>query len=211
LLQLYPLSVNFPYNHWYRISPGWRLDSEIFPNRHGGGEFILVRTDIPSSLLHQDVELELLWVHLHATINQDIILGSFYCPPNPSASVFEELPQTSLVNIKHQFPNAFILLGGDFNCPLPAGINWSNGTLLESYLSVTSREALLRFSNDFYLDQIVLQPTRANNILDLCFTSHPDKIEWCNTLPGLSDHEAVHVKFAANLHKGKYLPKKVYM
>jgi len=112
------------------------------------------------------------------------------------------------VNIKHQFPNAFILLGGDCNSP---GINWSNGTLLESYLSVTSREALLQFSNDLYLDQIVLQPTRANNILGLCFTSYPDKIEWCNTLPGLSNHEAVHVRFSANLHKGKHLPKKVYM
>jgi len=102
---------------------GTILDSEIFPknyqvnrknrNRHGGGVFILVRTDIPSSLLHQDVKLKLLWVHLHATNKQNIILGSFYCPQNPSASVFEEL-QTSLVNIKQQFPNAFILLGGDF-------------------------------------------------------------------------------------------------
>jgi len=114
---------------------GTILDSEIFPknyqvyrkdrNRHGDGVFILVRTDIPSSLLHQDVELDLLWVRLHATNKQDIILLSFYCPPIPSASVFEEL-QTLLVNIKQQFPNAFILLGGNFNCP---GINWSDGII----------------------------------------------------------------------------------
>jgi len=38
-----------------------------------------------------------------------------------------------------------------------------------------------------------------------------DKIEWCNTLPGLSDHEAVHVKFSAGLHKSKQLHKKAYM
>jgi len=44
---------------------------------------------------------------------------------------------------KQQFPNAFILLGGDFNCP---GINWSDGTLLESYLPAATREALLQFT-----------------------------------------------------------------
>ena len=135
------------------------------------------------------------------------MLGSFYSPPNPPVTIFEEL-KSSLTNIKQQFPNAFILLGGDFNCP---GIKWSDGTLLESYLPAATREALLQFSNHHYLDQIVLQPTRANNILDLCFTSHPGKIELCNTLPGLSDHEAVFVKFSAQLHKHEQLSKKVYV
>ena len=36
-------------------------------NRHGGGVFILVRSDIPSSLMHVS---ESIWVHIHKHINR---------------------------------------------------------------------------------------------------------------------------------------------
>jgi len=48
-------------------------------------------------------------------------------------------------------------------------------------------------SHNSMLEQIVTQPTRGNNILDLCFTTHPGYIEQCTTVPGFSDHDAVIV------------------
>ena len=43
----------------------------------------------------------------------------------------------------------------------------------------------------FNLTQVVKEPTRHNNILDLVFTTHPDLIQGTYVVPGLSDHGAV--------------------
>ena len=48
------------------------------------------------------------------------------------------------------------------------------------------------------LEKIVLKPTRGDNILDLCFTSHPGIIHQCKMVPGFSDHHAVLVKILCN-------------
>jgi len=42
--------------------------------------------------------------------------------------------------------------------------------------------------------QLVDTPTRRNNILDVFATNRPSLISKCNIIPGISDHEAVHVK-----------------
>ena len=72
-----------------------------------------------------------------------------------------------------------LLLGGDFNCP---GIDWCTYNLTESYLSGLFRESLIEFAQDSLLEQIVLEPTRGDDILDLCFTSHPGIIHQCKAV-----------------------------
>ena len=47
------------------------------------------------------------------------------------------------------------------------------------------------FMDEFNLTQVVEEPTRHNNILDLVFTSYPDLIEGTYVVPGMSDHSAV--------------------
>ena len=85
-----------------------------------------------------------------------------------------------------------ILLGEDFNCP---GIDWSTSVLTDSYLTRSFR-ALVSLTHDFLLEQVNTNPTRGPNVLDLCFTSHPDCITQWYTALGLSDHEAVIVDLA---------------
>ena len=34
-------------------------------------------------------------------------------------------------------------------------------------------------------------PTRYNNILDIFLTNHPSLTNYCNSIPGISDHEAI--------------------
>ena len=98
----------------------------------------------------------------------------------------------SITEIKHKFPHTQIILGGDFNCP---GIDWEYGTLLDSYVSHRFREKLIALSQDTQMLQVVTFPTRAQNILDLCFVSHPNMILACEPVPGLSDHDAVLIIF----------------
>jgi len=85
--------------------------------------------------------------------------------------------------IQNQFPSAVILLGGDFDCP---GIQWSSGRLTHSYLPANFRESLIIFAQDFLLEQIIIEPTRGENVLDLCFVSHPSYIYQYKIVPGLS-------------------------
>ena len=52
--------------------------------------------------------------------------------------------------------------------------------------------------------------TRGSNILDLCFTSHPDFILQCFTASGLSDHEAVVLDLVNIAHSRKKYFKQVF-
>ena len=61
------------------------------------------------------------------------------------------------------------------------------------------------------MHQIVTFPTRAQNILDLCFVSHPDMILTCKPVPGLSDHDAVLITFQTCIPKIKQNPRIVYL
>ena len=45
--------------------------------------------------------------------------------------------------------------------------------------------------NDNGLEQLVLEPTRGKNVLDLIFCSYPHIISDINIIPGMSDHEAI--------------------
>ena len=47
------------------------------------------------------------------------------------------------------------------------------------------------FAQDFLLEQIITEPTRRENILDLRFVSHPSYINQYKIVPGLSDHDAI--------------------
>ena len=191
-------------------------NSEIFPshyyvyrkdrNIHGGGVFILVEESIPSSQVIVETPCEIVWVQLHTSTHRKVILGSFYNPPNSPANIWDEL-SLCVQQIQEQFPDAILLLGGDFNCP---GIEWPTGSLTDSYLPVNVRESLIAFAQDFFLEQIITEPTRGKNILDLCFTSHPSYIHQSTTVPGLSDHEAIIIDILNCIPSNKNLKKKVY-
>ena len=87
------------------------------------------------------------------------------------------------LNSKH------VTLGGDFNLP---DVNWRDGSIGRDpqYANEIS-EKMLGTMDEFNLTQVVQEPTRHNNILDLVFTTHPDLIEGTYVVPGMSDQSAV--------------------
>ena len=56
---------------------------------------------------------------------------------------------------------------------------------------VRSEYTFLEFLNDFGMEQLVGEPTRNNNLLDLILSTEPSIITNVTTVPGISDHEAV--------------------
>jgi len=57
--------------------------------------------------------------------------------------------------------------------------------------------------------QMVHFPTRAQNILDLCFIIHPDTVLLCEPTSGLSDRDADFVTFQTGLEVLKQMPRKI--
>ena len=192
-------------------------NSEILPNNfctyrkdrnsNGGGVFISVKNTIPSFEIDTDTTIEIVWTYLNVGKSSDMIVGSFYCPPHSPDTTLEEL-RSSLVYIKQKYPNAFVILGGDFNCP---GVDWHHGTLTESYVSRHFRQQLLTLSQDAHMSQLVTFPTRAQNTLDLLFTTHPDSILSCYPAPGLSDHDAVLATIKTPNCRAKKPPRTIYL
>ena len=62
------------------------------------------------------------------------------------------------------------------------------------------------------LEQLVHEPTRGGNTLDLCFTSSLGLVNKCTTGPGISDHDhIVIVDTKLTAHHNKKEPRKVQM
>ena len=125
------------------------------------------------------------------TGSKPLIIGAFYRPPKSPVTNLEHLT-TFLADIQTKFKNAVVIVAGDFNL---ADIDWSDRIVKPYAIEPLKCAALLDLCNEFFFDQMVTEPTRISgvtkNILDLVLTSHPNFIDQCKVVPGVSDHEAV--------------------
>ena len=106
---------------------------------------------------------ELLFVDFHSSSRKTLTLGVFYRPPNSNLKPLEDL-QSALNNLS----TPELVLMGDFNL---SEFDWTNNTPLtgsEPHMLLTD------IIQDNFLTQLVDQPTREGNILDLVLTSNKD-------------------------------------
>jgi hypothetical protein len=114
----------------------------------------------------------------------------------------------SLSRIKKS-KNSQIWLAGDFNLP---DVNWDTLSVNPggSYVNLSKR--MIEIANDVGLEQIVREPTRGKNTLDLFFTSNPTLVERSTVVPGLSDHDGVPLIIISTKPRViKQRPRKVYL
>ena len=168
----------------YRDFPPARKDRK----RGGGGVFIAVREGILAEHLTEfDTECEISWIKIQLQNKNYMIVGVFYRPSDSSLDALNQL-HLSISKIRSSYPRAKIFLGGDFNLP---GINWENYCHTPLAPKKAACELLLKTVDDFNLEQLNLQPTRKENILELLFTSCPETVVHCGTGPGISDHDHI--------------------
>lgn len=155
-------------------------------NRHGGGVMLMLKSTIPA-IRRYDLEshCELLWIEI-TTITTKILFGVFYSPPSGPRDIPLDWLNLSLSGFS---PSTPIILTGDFNIP---DVTWSDDGLATD---ATSKEGKLLqdIVHGRSLVQLVLKPTRGNNILDLLLTNDPRivaGIEVTNGIQG-SDHDAI--------------------
>ena len=154
---------------------------------------------------------ELLWIEIHIQGQKLLIVESFYRPPESPAINIEHLA-SSLSDIQTKFKNVVTVVAGDINL---GDIDWVN-CIVKPYARESAKCAsFLDLCNEFFLDQLVTEPTgisgATKNILDLVLTTHPNFIEWCKVVPGLSDHEAVTFSLNFKPKVNRKVPRKVFM
>ncbi|KAI8514483.1 hypothetical protein Bbelb_070740 [Branchiostoma belcheri] len=121
---------------------------------------------------------------------RSLCIGSAYRPPSTGLGYVEEL-EASINNIVEKPSPPNIALFGDFNLP---DICWDSEPPTVNptpQYGMGINEKFLEVVQGPSLSQVVLTPTRGQNILDLALVSNPDLVENVSTCPGISDHEAV--------------------
>ena len=169
-------------------------------SRHGGGVLLAVhqglccirRTDF-------ETDCEILWCELIATKPfSRVLVGVFYRPPSSDIDFLKEL-ERSLSLIERSGNNLSILLLGDFNLPQ---IVWSTPSpTCPDSLSSTFCTIIA----DYFFHQLVLQPTREQNILDLVFITAPELVkdlEICQPVGG-SDHCSIEFNLKLKFQRPK--------
>lgn len=159
----------------------------------GGGVLIAAGPELSCSPIRLPSNLEILWL-LCRTSPHSVIIGVCYRPPHSSPNFSREL-NNMLNQLMISYPNAHILLFGDFNYP---GINWLNRSHSQP-ISAESRD-FLDVCLNFNLYQLVTSPTRtagdSSNILDLILSSHPDSLSSITYLEPISDHKVIQADFS---------------
>ncbi len=134
-------------------------------HRKGGGVICYVRNTL-SAIKTEKQEAQnydTVYVELTTTGNKKLMVAIAYRPPKQQrtddTALYEEIQSTIRNN------NAVIV--GDFNCP---NIKWN------SKHGDQEGSRLIEMVEDSFLSQIVTQPARGNNILDLVLTTDTDLI-----------------------------------
>ena len=101
-------------------------------------------------------------------------------------------------------------MGGDFNLP---SIEWGDEVNTRDPPSY-GREINSRFidvCDELGLTQVVRDPTRENNILDLMLVTSPDRCVDIRVNPVISDHDAVCLTYEGRVNINKKKPRTLFL
>ena len=139
-------------------------------NRHGGGVCIYVSNSFPVTRLDEldQDNAEILWLKLNID-NKIVYFGVCYRPPGQTNQEKTEFLDILESHLDQLLPlcnhNKSLILTGDFN---DKTTDWHS----PHYDSELGSD-LYNLFNSFYLSQLIDEPTRNGNLLDLLITSNP--------------------------------------
>ena len=167
-----------------------RKDRVMGDKKSGGGVFLLVRSKYTCTEINTDSDCEMILAKLELHNQKSVTIGAFYRPPWADEEYMEKfISCMSTINPNHD-KNLWIT--GDFNLP---HIDWENMCVNPGNSQATQSDLLLEYALDQALTQLVTEPTRKENMLDLFFTTSPSLVNRISTTPplGEGDHNIVFV------------------
>ena len=181
----------------YRV---YRKDRSGKTARHGGGVLIAVKKSI-TALIREDLncKAELLFIDMVLNDSRKLTIGVFYRPPSSDASPLEQL-QSCITCIN----TSDVIIVGDFNL---SDFDWT----INQPTKISEQNVLLAdIVHDNFLYQIVDQPTREKNILDLILTTNVDLISDLEVGEPFSDHNSIRFSLNTRPYENRTSKKKVY-
>eukprot|EP00116_Pleurobrachia_bachei_P002158 sb/3462420/ len=167
------------------------------PERKGGGCVLYVHEQIPISYAYSfsDRECSLVLAYSEA---QNIIFSCIYRPPEASDqsfnSIMNDLQQKIGIVSNGRCPEMYIM--GDLNLPQ---YDWESNCPKKAVSQNGAYQRTVEFVDENFLTQVVDQPTRENNILDVILTNSPQYIAAITTEDTkISDHRVVNCALAFN-------------
>ena len=164
-------------------------------NRSHGGIINYVHETLNAEeiISYSNSTCELLIIHIQ---EKNCLICTVYRPPDTKSTEFLPIID-KLKQAFQQYQGLDIVLTGDLNFP---NIDWSD-PLCRKITKVSSDknlqvEKLLCLTDDYFLHQLISQPTRNDNILDLMFTNITDELYDCNIseYKTMSDHRMIELK-----------------
>ena len=174
--------------------------------RRGGGVFLAIKHSLnPVSQPELDTSAEVIWAKIDIPGLKNVYICSFYKPSENDEDSLVSL-RSSLSKIPH---SSAIWALGDFNLP---NIDWDKAQTKENCSHKSIYDKFFEMMHDFALEQMVKEPTRDNNILDLFLTNTPNLVQSTKTLPpplGQGDHDIVHHELKITLGRNRQKPRPV--
>ena len=147
-------------------------------------------------------DCEILWVNLKLQGRRSVYICAYY-RPDVSDEDSLKLLNTSMTRAT-SIENAHIILAGDLNLPY---WDWKQMRMKPNPSYPRLHHFFLDMLGDLGMEQLVEEPTRADNTLDLLITNSPHLIPRVEVLPGLSDHDAVFCEINIHPQKRKQKPR----
>lgn len=175
-------------------------------DRTHGGIALYLRYDVaPSAKIlcsFSDSKNELLIVRVPKV---NIIMVTVYRPPNSDHEKFSSI--LGKITEKLEESETKIIMLGNFNLSI---ISWPSRHICGGTTSdQTQANELIKLADNHHLEQIIMKPTRMNNVLDLIFTNDDGLIHSTQISKTIiSDHSIieVHTIIAKSEQKKQNLP-----
>ena len=195
------------------------VDEDILPPKYESirddkcdkkhGVLIAYKTDLVVEAVELiDKTSEFVLAKLQVENGPDLYLGSFYRHTNMDPSSLNSL-YDNLHKVMEEKGFPHMIIAGDFNLP---DVSWDTQTYHpKPQYGKTINTTAVNIMSDLSLTQLVSEPTRGNNILDVIFSSVPDLMDNVTVGPGISDHSAVFAEAMLKVKRTKRPTRKVFL
>ena len=198
------------------------LDSEIVPtnleyamfredrtSNTGGGVFILVKNDIIATKQEKfQTDCEIVWIKIELVGTKPLYIAAYYRLKENDVYNADGF-RKSLEMVSQQKGDIWVL--SDLNYPK---LNWDKNDVLftkPGSAHPTLYDSFIETMLEYNLTQMVRDPTRLGNILDLYLTTNHTLVDTVNVIPGLSDHDIIKCVVDTKPNLAKTSPRKTYL
>ena len=161
---------------------GYRIMRNDRAHAKGGGCLIYLKEGLTAVIMEElthTSNTETLWCKINTVSGSNLLLG--VCYKSPSANAESEMALHDAMRKASECCESMVIVG-DFN---HRTIDW------RTLQSGAEGSAFLDLTQDLFLTQHVLEPTRNENVLDLVLTSEPDMVDNLVVREPFSDHNIV--------------------